>query len=187
MSSERSRAFPHPGAIVAGIALSVLVACGSDDAGHGADSNAAGRTTAPPEGYAAPLRSDAELEAQLAALCRGAQGRDEPRVLVEFSAAWCSDCRRLHEMKQTPALARELEAWPRLVVNVGRFDRHRDLLDALGVTRIAHWSVFEPMECAAPLPTWPRLAARTLEVSSGAARDLTPEDLADWLAEQRTR
>jgi thiol-disulfide isomerase/thioredoxin len=162
------------------VVLTTLLACSASDR----DADEPGPAG---DAYAAPFRSDAELRALLDATCRMARQEDEPRVLIEFSAAWCSDCRRLHEMKQAPTLARELEAWPRVVVNVGRFDRHRDLLDALGVTSIAHWSVFEPTRCDAPLPAWPRRASRTLEVSSGAARDLTPEDLADWLAEQRAR
>jgi hypothetical protein len=134
--------------------------------------------------YAAPLRTDAELRASLGAVCRAAQQRTPSRVLVEFSAAWCGDCRRLHEMKRTPPLSRELEQWPRIVINVGQFDRHRSLLEALDVQRIAHWSIFEPVDCTAPLHDWPRILSRTLEVSSGEARDLTPSDLAGWLADQ---
>ncbi len=138
-----------------------------------------------PAAYDVPLRDDAELSRELAALCRSARHAGRP-FLVEFSAAWCSDCRRLHEMKQAPSLADELDLWPALVVNVGRFDRHRPLLAELDVESIAHWEVIAPTRCDEPIASWPTVARRTLEVSSGAARDLTPADLARWLATIRT-
>lgn len=132
--------------------------------------------------YSVPTRDAATLRRELVSTCEAALRSDNPRVLIEFSAAWCSDCRRLDAMKQSPALAAELAAWSHLAIDVGRFDRHRDLLDALAVETIAHWSIFEPARCDAPLPEWPRAARRTLEVSSGDERDLSPADLAAWLA-----
>lgn len=138
----------------------------------------------PPTGYDVPFLGEAELKDELDGLCTRARATGRP-LLIEFSAAWCSDCRRLHQMKQAPALASELAAWPRLVVNVGRFDRHRSLLAARGVESIAHWEILAPTHCAEPVAAWPSLAKRTLEVSSGAARHLSPEDLAGWLAKFR--
>jgi hypothetical protein len=169
-----------------GVVLMTWIACGVDEANRSRNANDENASPVTPLAYTVPLRSDEALRQALAEVCRAAQHSDSGRALIEFSAAWCSDCRRLHAMKQAPVLARELETWPRLVVNVGQFDRHRDLLDALAIRRIAHWSIFEPTDCAAPLPRWPRIRARTLEVSSGDARHLTPRDLADWLAQQRT-
>ena len=141
-------------------------------------------TSSPSTGYDVPFASEAELATRLSGLCLDAREANQP-LLIEFSAAWCSDCRRLHEMKQEPALAEELDAWPAVIVNVGRFDRHRPLLDSLGVESIAHWEVLAPTSCEEAIDTWPRLARRTLEVSSGAARNLSPADLARWLAKLR--
>ena len=135
--------------------------------------------------YSVPTRDAATLRRALVSTCEAALQSDNPRVLIEFSAAWCGDCRELDAMKQSPPLAAELDAWSHLAIDVGRFDRHRDLLDALAVETIAHWSIFEPERCDAPLPEWPRSARRTLEVSSGDERDLSPADLAAWLAEIR--
>jgi thiol-disulfide isomerase/thioredoxin len=137
-----------------------------------------------PPRYAAPMRSDAELSAELRRVCEQADG--ERPILVEFSAAWCSDCQRLQEMKQAEALAGELAQWPHTTVNVGRFDRHRDILDAMAIESIAHWSVLAPGSCRDPIEQWTRIADRTLEVSSGEARSLTPADLARWLRRLRT-
>lgn len=138
----------------------------------------------PPTDYDAPFRTDAQLTAELETRCHSARDAGRP-LLLEFSAAWCSDCRKLHAMKQDALLAEELEEWETVVVNVGRFDRHRPLLAALGVESIAHWEVLAPTRCDTPIGTWPSLARRTLEVSSGDARDLTPGDLADWLSRLR--
>ena len=141
------------------------------------------RDSTPPR-YAAPMRSEAELGAALQRLCEQAGG-DRP-LLVEFSAAWCSDCQRLQEMKRAEALATELAQWPHTTVNVGRFDRHRAILDAMAIESIAHWSVLTPESCDDPIERWTRIADRTLEVSSGEARSLTPADLARWLRRLRT-
>ena len=142
-------------------------------------------SAAPATAYDVPFRSDAQLATLLIGTCQRARDAGRP-MLIEFSAAWCSDCRRLHEMKQAPPLAEELEAWPKVVVNVGRFDRHRELLASLRVESIAHWEVLAPTRCDAQILDWPSLARRTLEVSSGAARDLSPTDLAGWLAKLRS-
>ena len=167
--------------LVASLVAAGLATSGcSPDAPPEADANTA--TTA--SAYDAPFRSEAELATAIDAVCRASSHREQP-LLLEFSAAWCSDCRALQKMKRNPTLAGELEAWPRLTVNVGRFDRHRDLLAALGVESIAHWAILAPQDCDAPVGTWPRRAQRTLEVSSGAARHLTPDDLARWLADLR--
>ncbi len=154
--------------------LLLLAACEQAEAPPAADAD-----------YDVPFRSDAQLATQLTDLCQLAGDRDQP-LLVEFSAAWCSDCRKLHGMKQDPALAEELGRWPKIVVNVGRFDRHRDVLAALEVESIAHWEILAPSKCEAEVGEWPTLAERTLEVSSGAAQDLTSDALARWLAKLRT-
>jgi len=160
-------------ALVPLVVLACLAVVGCDDPS----------STAPPR-YAAPLRSDAELATLLRSLCEQAGG-DRP-ILVEFSAAWCSDCQRLQEMKRADDLAEELAQWPQTTINVGRFDRHRDILDAMAIESIAHWSVLAPRSCNDPIQHWTRIADRTLEVSSGEARSLTPGDLARWLRNHRT-
>ena len=174
------------GAVAICLLAAMLLACPdaeSETRGHREQA-----ANAPPD-YDVPLRSDAELDRVIAATCQTAtSGRGDANgaLLVEFSAAWCGDCRKLAGMKQEPALARELERWPRIVVNVGRFDRHRALLDAMGVESIAHWAILRPTRCDEPVESWTRLAERTLEVSSGAARDVSAADLARWLAALRT-
>ena len=90
-------------------------------------------------------------------------------------------------MKQQSVLESELANWPKITINVRSFDAHRDLLDAFEVRQIAHWAVLAPSNCAAPFASWPRLAQRTLEPSSGAERSQSPADLANWLLAFRSR
>ena len=124
------------------------------------------------------------MRAELDEACARAVADDRP-LLIEFSAPWCSDCRRLDEMKRDRALARELADWPQVVVNVRQFDLHVDLLEAFGVRQIAHWTIAAPADCDAPAGDWPRLAERKLEPVSGAERSTTPVDLAAWLHQFR--
>ena len=130
--------------------------------------------------YAAPPQTGAEVRAELADICQAAVANKQP-VLVEFSAPWCSDCQRLQRMKQESVLVRELAEWPNATINVGRFDLHRDMLDSFGIEKIANWSIFQPTDCDAPFELWPRVISRTLEPSSGAERDTSPSQLAQWL------
>lgn len=132
-------------------------------------------------GYETPLRNESQLATTLTNVCQLSRAQERP-MLVEFSAPWCSDCQLLHRMKRAASLAAELSRWPVVVINVGRFDQHPALLEALDVRSIARWTILEPSDCNSPIEDWPRLAERTLEPDSGEARSVSPDDLADWLA-----
>ncbi|MFK7897786.1 MAG: thioredoxin family protein [Myxococcota bacterium] len=136
--------------------------------------------------YNTPLLSKSALRAQLNESCENATAHGQP-ILVEFSAPWCSDCQKLHAMKQASVLQSELAAWPFVTINVGQFDAHRGLLEAFEVEQIAHWAVLAPNDCDRPVEDWPRLAQRKLEPASGAERGATPADLAHWLLAFRKR
>ena len=132
--------------------------------------------------YDVPERSDAELMEQARQVCETAQTRKQP-VLLEFSAAWCSDCRALAKLEQEPALARSLAEYARLAINVGRFDRHPALLQSVGLRAIAYWVVVAPHECTSEPQSWPRVASRTLEPATGTP--VRSDELAAWLDARR--
>ena len=90
-------------------------------------------------------------------------------------------------MKQQEVLAAELARWPHIVINVGEFEEHPELLEAFDVRSIARWMVLRPPNCEAPIFEWPRIAQRTLEPDSGDERDVSPGDLAIWLESLRVR
>jgi thiol-disulfide isomerase/thioredoxin len=136
--------------------------------------------------YDTAVRGNAELSAALVDVCARSLDRDRP-LLLEFSAPWCSDCLVLHRMKQQKILAAELARWPHIVINVGEFEEHPELLEAFEVRSIARWVVLRPSTCEAPVSEWPRIAQRTLEPDSSEEHGLSPGDLAVWLESLRTR
>ena len=136
--------------------------------------------------YDTAVRDETELAAALASVCTRSLESGRP-LLMEFSAPWCSDCLVLHRMKQEEALAAELAQWPHIVINVGEFEEHPELLEAFDVRSIARWVVLRPASCKAPISQWRRITQRTLEPDSGAERAVSAGDLAEWLESLRTR
>lgn len=124
-------------------------------------------------------RSDLELDALLRSTCTN----DQP-VLLAFSAPWCGDCKRVRQLESQEPLKSELAQWSKVVVHVGRFDRHAPLREAFGVHSIAHWVALAP-DCTKPIPSWERLAEGVFEPASGEPK--TAADLAGWLQSARTK
>ncbi len=130
------------------------------------------------QGYAYPEYTETELAAELKKTCQKAQEKGQP-LLIEFSAPWCSDCRKLNQMKKEPVLAQALSKQTHSVVNIGHFDRHEALLEHYRVKAIAQWSLVDSSQCEASASTWRILKQRTLEPRSG--KKVTPRELARWL------
>ena len=102
----------------------------------------------------------------------GASGR---RVLLDFVADWCTDCREVVRLSHLePARSVIEERYVVVYVEVGRFDRHRAWIDRFGIDRIATLVVLDP-------ESGERAAQTTLEPLTGAQRGLTSEQLAAWL------
>ncbi len=132
--------------------------------------------------YDIPIKTAAALEKELAAACDSSVARGQP-MLIEFSATWCGDCQKLSLMKKDADLASELKGWDMVVINVGQFDQHTELLEAYSVNAIAKWAVVAPKECTSSATTWPQKAARTLEPMSG--EPVTSATLVQWLRTNR--
>lgn len=97
------------------------------------------------------------------------------RVLLEFVATWCEDCREVVRLSHEEPARGVIEAGYVVVyVEVGRFDRHRALIAEHRVDRIATLVVLDP-------ETGQRVARTTLEPITGGQRGLTSAALADWL------
>lgn len=129
------------------------------------------------------LTSDA-LESGLRQACKHAAA-EGTRLLIEFSAPWCGDCRRLAKMKQQAPLAKALSEIAHFEVNIGDFDQHEVLLQHFRVKSIARWQLVESTHCDAPATEWPKVTARTLEPASGKKR-VEVEELAGWLMQRRS-
>ena len=129
-------------------------------------------------------RTDAELSAVLQETCTRAETAGKP-VLLAFSAPWCIDCRQVRALEAQPELAQELASWEKVVVDVGRLDRHRPLLERFQVGAIAHWVALKPTDCSEDVTEWPVLRASTFEPQTGWFSAKTAPELRDWLQKAR--
>ncbi len=127
--------------------------------------------------YVVPKRSTADLRALATTQCKAAISEKQP-VLLEFSASWCPDCRALAALKKKPALASALGRVKQVEINIGDFERHKDLITFFDVDRIASWVMLRPEDCSAPIFKWPQIANRVVEPMSGSGSE---KDLVAWL------
>jgi hypothetical protein len=139
---------------------------------------------ADPSEYSTPLLEARDLEKLARQTCE--QSKTNRRlVLVEFSAAWCEDCRVLEAQKRAAPLKDELSSWELFPINVGDDGfQHPELMRAFRVNAIAKLVALRPRDCALPLRFWRPLAMRTLSGvgSDGARLNL---ELTQWLVDQR--
>lgn len=138
---------------------------------------------ASPEAGHWQARTDGELAARVSALCE-ASLKDHKPVLLEFSAAWCGDCKAAAAFEQQPEVKAELANWHHEVIDVGRFERHQTLLKGFGAQGIAYWAALRPTDCAAAPLSWPRLRTGSVEPTSDASL-ATAAQLIGWLTEAR--
>jgi hypothetical protein len=108
--------------------------------------------------------------------CAADNGR---RLLLEFVAPWCADCREMAELDETPIVAETLRVrFERVRVNVGKWDRHEALRDNFKVRALATYIVIDPK-------TSRILAQTTLEpITKQRGKKLTAEDWNRWLLAQ---
>lgn len=162
------------------ILASILVACGADTAVD-RPSPVLPASRLPSSKTYWIERTDVELDDTLKEACTTATAESEP-VLLAFSAPWCGDCKTVRTLEAISPLREELEGWTKVVVDVGRFDRHPELLEAFGVSSIAHWVALQP-NCGEPVTRWKRLGTGVFEPSSKP--DTTADALTDWLIAAR--
>ncbi|MCB9613977.1 MAG: thioredoxin family protein [Sandaracinus sp.] len=129
-----------------------------------------------PYGRIYQLRDDQELREELQRALAGARAK-EGKLLIVFGAEWCPDCRQVAKLLEEPPASDVVrEGYEVVHVNIGRRDRHRDLLDRYRVERISTLVVLDG--------TARRVAQTTLEPISNRT-GLTSEALAAWLRDPR--
>lgn len=104
--------------------------------------------------------------------CAAEHGR---RLLLEFVAPWCADCKEMAKLDEAPVVAATLEQrFERVRVNVGKWDRHEALRDNFDVHALATYIVIDPK-------TSKQLAKTTLEPITKKGQKLSAEQWAHWL------
>ena len=102
------------------------------------------------------------------------------RLLIDLGGNWCLDCRLLAGTMELP----ELHAWVArhyevVTVDVGRFDKNAQVPAHYGITgRLAGVPAVLIVD-----PRTDRLVNKGHETALSDARSLTPQALADWLAQ----
>jgi hypothetical protein len=105
--------------------------------------------------------------------CAAEHGR---RLLLEFVAPWCDDCREMAKLEETHTVAAALQArFERVRVNIGKWDRHEGLRKSFDVHALATYVVLDPRTSAV-------LAKTTLEPITKPGQRLDAADWARWLS-----
>ena len=120
--------------------------------------------------------SEDELRSRIQNATRRAR-EEGKHVLLDFVADWCTDCREVVRVSGLePARSLIEEDYVLVYVDVGDWNRHDQLRERYGITRIATLVVLDG--------SGRRLAQTTLEPISNNV-PLSPEALASWLRAPR--
>ncbi len=101
-------------------------------------------------------------------------------LLIDLGGNWCGDCRVLSGVMALPEMKRFLEKhYVEVAVDVGRFDRNLQIP--------AHYGITKRLEGVPSVlivdPNTDRLLNRARISALADARSMTPQALADWLAQ----
>jgi thiol-disulfide isomerase/thioredoxin len=125
-----------------------------------------------------PYDEQADADRQVAAAKARAKASGK-LLLVDLGGNWCPDCRVLAGVIALPEVRRFVAAhYEVAMVDVGRFDRNGQIA--------AHWGVNKLAGVPAVLvvdPKTDRLVNRGKLFALADARAMTPQALADWLAQ----
>lgn len=128
-----------------------------------------------------PLPYDESANAQKAVAAARAQARAQhKKLLIDLGGNWCLDCRLLAGTVETSELKRFVDRHYVLVtVDVGRFDKNLDIP--------AHYGINYRLQGVPALlvvdPRSDKLLNLHHESALQDARHMTPQALADWLAQ----
>lgn len=125
--------------------------------------------------YADAVNADAAVAA-----AKARARRTHKRLLIDLGGNWCLDCRLLAGTMALPELRRFVaQHYEVVTVDIGRFDKNGQVPARYGITgRLAGVPAVLIID-----PRTDRLVNKGHETALSDARSLTPQALADWLAE----
>jgi thiol:disulfide interchange protein len=126
-----------------------------------------------------PYDEAANADAKIAA-ARARAIRGHKRLLIDLGGNWCLDCRLLAGVIDLPAVHRFVaQHYEVVTVDVGRFDKNGQVPARYGITgRLAGVPAVLIVD-----PRTDRLVNKGHETALADARSMTPQALADWLAQ----
>ena len=126
-----------------------------------------------------PYDEHADADAAVAAAFERAK-KSHKRVLIDLGGNWCVDCVVLANFLKLPEMQRFMAAHYEMVpVDVGRFDRNLQIP--------AHYGLKHRLEGVPSVlivdPATDRLVNAGHTAALADAREMTPQAIADWLAQ----
>lgn len=128
-----------------------------------------------------PLPYDATANANAAiAVAKARALKGHKKLLIDLGGNWCLDCRLLAGVMELPSMrAFMAKNYEVVTVDVGRFDKNLDIPAHYGVKgRLAGVPALLIVD-----PWTDRLVNKGRETALADARSLSPQGLADWLAQ----
>ncbi|MCP3734226.1 thioredoxin family protein [Sphingomonas sp. RP10(2022)] len=128
-----------------------------------------------------PLPYDGAADAKAAVAAAKARAlKGHKKLLIDLGGNWCLDCRLLAGVMDLPAMrgfvARHYEV---VTVDIGRFDKNLDIPARYGIKgRLAGVPALLIVD-----PKTDRVVNSGRETALADARSLSPQGLADWLAQ----
>jgi thiol:disulfide interchange protein len=130
--------------------------------------------TVPATPYNEKANADAAVDAAFARAKTNGK-----RVLIDLGGNWCADCRILAGLMELPEMHAFLDAHYEMVsVDVGRFDRNLDIPARFGIT-----TRLEGVPAILVSTPGGKLVNPGRVSAIQDARHMTPQALADWLAQ----
>jgi thiol-disulfide isomerase/thioredoxin len=131
-----------------------------------------------PQPLPLPYDSGADAERQVAA-ARNRARTSHKLLLIDLGGNWCPDCRILAGIMRLPEVAAFLARHYELVtVDVGRMDRNLAIPSRYGIARLEGVPALLVID-----PATGRLINTGRIFALADARHMTPQALADWLAQ----
>jgi len=128
-----------------------------------------------------PLPYDANADAKAAVAAAKARAlKGHKKLLIDMGGNWCLDCRLLAGVMDLPAMRGFMAHHYELVsVDIGRFDKNLDIPARYGIKgRLAGVPALLIVD-----PKTDRVVNAGRETALADARTLSPQGLADWLAQ----
>jgi thiol-disulfide isomerase/thioredoxin len=125
-----------------------------------------------------PKPYDAAADAKADVAAAAAKARAEHKLLlIDLGGNWCGDCRVLAGVLRLPEVAAFVDAhYVVVAVDVGRIDRNLDIPARYGVGKVEGVPALLVVDAHGHLKDAGHISALA------AARHMTPQGLADWLA-----